>query len=259
MSPGIFTLTSVTLPTRKPWWPALLLQCPSSHLCSWWWSSWWVDGPSVTFLLHVKLTPIKTVSSPSPTKVWSMQHVLQLTIMEYHGAVPVLIIEVNMSMVDGVTVKKLVKQVNSTLSLYSLSFWFISGCKTISGPDPGKLCVFPFKWDGVVYRECTTHTNNGLLWCATHVDHLGNTTQWGNCDMATCPGCRTTAGTTCQLPFIYNNVTHNECVEDSDTNKLWCLSAPTDGEGDRTVVRAECQPGCASKEKTIVQNIKLNI
>jgi len=120
-----------------------------------------------------------------------------------------------------------------------------TGCKTVSGPDPGKLCLFPFKWDGVVYRECTTHTNNGLLWCATHVDHLGNTTQWGNCDVDTCPGCRTTAGTMCQLPFIYNNVTHNECVEDSETKKLWCLSAPTDGEGDRTVVRAECRPGCA--------------
>jgi len=65
----------------------------------------------VIFLLRVKLTPIKTVSSPSPTKVWSTPRVLQLTTMEYRGVVPVLIIEVNMSTVDGATVSKLVQQV----------------------------------------------------------------------------------------------------------------------------------------------------
>ena len=27
------------------------------------------------------------------------------------------------------------------------------GCSTVSGPDPGSLCMFPFKWNGTVYRQ----------------------------------------------------------------------------------------------------------
>ena len=61
-----------------------------------------------------------------------------------------------------------------------------------AGPDPGKLCVFPFKWNGTVYRECTSHMNSGQLWCPTEVDHLNGyiDNKWGNCAADTCTGCR---------------------------------------------------------------------
>jgi len=118
------------------------------------------------------------------------------------------------------------------------------GCSTVSGPDPGKLCVFPFKWNGTVYRECTTHMNSGQLWCPTEVDHLNGyiDNKWGNCAADTCTGCRTVEGLTCHLPFIYKNQTYDECTrEDSDT--LWCHTGARDQ--NNQLVRGDCQPGCA--------------
>jgi len=114
------------------------------------------------------------------------------------------------------------------------------GCSTVSGPQPDKLCMFPFKWKGTVYRECTSHMNSGKLWCPTQLDHLNGYIegQWGNCHQDTCTGCRTVDGATCHLPFIYKNVTYDECTtEDSET--LWCNT------GGQDLVRADCRPGCA--------------
>ena len=121
---------------------------------------------------------------------------------------------------------------------------YLSGCQTISGPVPNASCVFPFRWDGVMYRECTSHHNNGQLWCPTQVDGQKNYIhdQWGNC-AESCRGCRSTSGTPCQLPFIYNNVTHDQCVQDGDSGQLWCLTLDSRGDA----VRTPCQPGCASK------------
>ena len=119
------------------------------------------------------------------------------------------------------------------------------GCRTVSGPRAGQLCVFPFKWAGRVYRACTSHSNRGVLWCATNTNATNHVPQdaWGNC-AATCPGCLTTRGTPCHLPFSQGNVTREECVEDADTRRLWCLAASEDN---TTLVRADCRPGCASK------------
>ena len=51
---------------------------------------------------------------------------------------------------------------------------------------------------------------------------------------------RTVDGATCHLPFVYKNVTYDECTtEDSET--LWCNT------GGQELVRADCRPGCASE------------
>ena len=108
--------------------------------------------------------------------------------------------------------------------------------------------MFPFKWRGKVYRECTSSHNNGTLWCATAVDPLHNTMKdtWGNC-ADTCPGCRTVEGGTCHLPFTTRaGVSHEECARDGDTDSLWCLTE-TETDGNSSLVRATCQPGCASE------------
>ena len=60
-------------------------------------------------------------------------------------------------------------------------------CTTSHGPDANKPCVFPFKFNGVVERCCTTRgdASNGA-WCSTKVDdegnHIGGQGNWGNCE-----------------------------------------------------------------------------
>ena len=55
-------------------------------------------------------------------------------------------------------------------------------CLTISGPDTGKQCVFPFIHQGNTYQTCTAF-NHDQLWCSTEVDDSGAYIQdkWGNC------------------------------------------------------------------------------
>jgi len=63
-------------------------------------------------------------------------------------------------------------------------------CKTISGPDPNKPCIFPFNVNRVPYHACTTDHNepgDTTAWCATMVDEMGNAAnwdagKWGNCE-----------------------------------------------------------------------------
>ena len=54
-------------------------------------------------------------------------------------------------------------------------------CKTASGYDPNKPCVFPFTHEGYTYNACTTdyHTT---AWCATMVYENGTLMNWGNCE-----------------------------------------------------------------------------
>ena len=43
-------------------------------------------------------------------------------------------------------------------------------------------CVFPFKYQGVTYDQCTKK-NHDRLWCSTMTDANGNSliNEWGNC------------------------------------------------------------------------------
>jgi len=52
-----------------------------------------------------------------------------------------------------------------------------------------KKCVFPFKYKGIVYHECTDFEWYDF-WCATKTRPNGNYIEgeWGNCDSETCKG-----------------------------------------------------------------------
>ena len=64
-------------------------------------------------------------------------------------------------------------------------------CTTTSGPespDAGKPCVFPFRYNGVLYNECTLEGNapgETVPWCSTMTDsndnHVGGQGKWGFC------------------------------------------------------------------------------
>ena len=70
-------------------------------------------------------------------------------------------------------------------------------CKTVSGPSPNESCIFPFKFRGITFNECTTEGNaEGDLtpWCSTLVDdsgaHIQEAGNWGNCG----PDCKLKTG-----------------------------------------------------------------
>ena len=65
------------------------------------------------------------------------------------------------------------------------------GCKTVSGPQPFKQCIFPFIHKGVTYSGCPSDPDNpNKRWCSTLVDAAGNhvvgQNQYGHCS-PTCP------------------------------------------------------------------------
>ena len=56
----------------------------------------------------------------------------------------------------------------------------------MGGGDPGKSCVFPFKFNGVVNTECTLQSaSDGIPWCSTLTDesgtHVSGQGKWGHC------------------------------------------------------------------------------
>jgi len=121
------------------------------------------------------------------------------------------------------------------------------GCTTVSGPVPGESCVFPFTWQGKVYRECTTSHNKGVFWCSTQTDWQGKyiADQWGNC-VDSCTGCGTSKGESCIFPFVYEGTTYTECTTRDNNNTLWC-PLETDSEGNWVKDKHAsgiCEPGC---------------
>ena len=58
----------------------------------------------------------------------------------------------------------------------------VSDCQTFGGNSPGGKCLFPFTFDKVKYKGCTTADNNGQAWCATSYHPGGtNADDWANC------------------------------------------------------------------------------
>ena len=70
-------------------------------------------------------------------------------------------------------------QMNNIASLLNLLILCISspcpGCKTSGGLNPGKPCIFPFKFEGKTYFGCPPEPDApGKTWCSTKVDSFGN-------------------------------------------------------------------------------------
>ena len=64
-------------------------------------------------------------------------------------------------------------------------------CVTVSGPNPGKLRIFPFKFNGKTYNGCETDPDDRTkTWCSTKVDSRGNhitgQNEYGHCGI-NCP------------------------------------------------------------------------
>ena len=64
-------------------------------------------------------------------------------------------------------------------------------CKTVSGPNPGRDCIFPFKWNGQTFNSCPVDSDDkSKWWCSTKVDsngnHVPNQNEYGHCG-SSCP------------------------------------------------------------------------
>merc|ERR1712177_78402 len=65
----------------------------------------------------------------------------------------------------------------------------VSTCTTVSGPDTGSHCVFPFTFSGVTHQSCADWiyggVNAGSKWCSTKVDadgvHVNGEGNYGFC------------------------------------------------------------------------------
>ncbi|XP_040572665.1 uncharacterized protein [Lepeophtheirus salmonis] len=110
----------------------------------------------------------------------------------------------------------------------------IQGCSTTNG----EVCKFPFIYLGVTYNECTSIDNDGVFWCALSFydseeaylyDSCGN-----NCQITSTTLKRnknqscTTNGEVCKFPFIYSDVTYNECTSKENAGVLWCATSRYD-------------------------------
>ena len=52
---------------------------------------------------------------------------------------------------------------------------------TSSGPDRGKMCHFPFEYQGLKYHTCTEEDSPGFPWCATAAQYSNTTYGYCNC------------------------------------------------------------------------------
>merc|ERR1711874_190841 len=86
-------------------------------------------------------------------------------------------------------------QISSSTSCTAPSL-SLTSCTTDSGPQSGQSCVFPFRYNGVVYSTCTTE-GQAQAWCSTSVDNAGDfqAGQYGFCP-SSCPSTGTTSTTT---------------------------------------------------------------
>ena len=76
--------------------------------------------------------------------------------------------------------------------MISTKLMILAVCTTLSPENP-EPCVFPFRYDGIDYNECTSvdAASPVNVWCATEVAREFNNTvidgRWGDCS-ENCPG-----------------------------------------------------------------------
>ena len=82
-----------------------------------------------------------------------------------------------------------------------------------------KQCIFPFKYNGKVYADCTSdHSHHDKAWCATEVDKYGNETKWGYCD-DDCYSWK--ARRNCARTDFFNEDGHCVKIREIDFNKIY--------------------------------------
>lgn len=92
-----------------------------------------------------------------------------------------------------------------------------SGCKV----EGGDSCVFPFKYNGKTYHDCTMEDHHSL-WCATSVNSDKSYEEYGNCINNDGKGkCWTTAHGPCDFPFEYEGELYTSCTKQNH-DKAWC-------------------------------------
>lgn len=125
-------------------------------------------------------------------------------------------------------------------------------CTTVSGPDPGKKCVLPFRFNGKLHKACPVDPDDpSKHWCSTRVDargeHIPNIGAYGHCgsnclkkrsrkiEQDSSKICYTVGGPSpglpCVFPFRFNGNIYFGCpVDPDDRSKTWC-STKTDSKG----------------------------
>merc|ERR1711988_428281 len=116
-----------------------------------------------------------------------------------------------------------------------------NSCTTLTG----STCVFPFKYKGVEYTQCS-YAESPVPWCATLTDSTGTvvTGNWGDCSISSTSSCSapslslsscTTSsgpqsGQSCVFPFRYKGVVYTTCTT-VERAGAWCATS-TDQAGD---------------------------
>ncbi|XP_023327170.1 furin-like protease kpc-1 isoform X3 [Eurytemora carolleeae] len=80
-----------------------------------------------------------------------------------------------------------------------------------------RRCVFPFIYNGTLYKECTTeHSSNGAAWCATSLAGDGTVISgdWGDCDLQNISCSRS------DLKMNPENVIETSSLEDSPIEEV---------------------------------------
>ncbi|XP_062381919.1 uncharacterized protein LOC134069825 [Sardina pilchardus] len=93
---------------------------------------------------------------------------------------------------------------------------------TVNGNANGAVCVFPFKYKGISYSECTS-IDSRMPWCAT-TDNYARDRKWGVCTSTGNPTVNGNAnGAVCVFPFQHKGKWYSKCISIGH-NKPWCAT-----------------------------------